>query len=82
MRPLLAAAVAFLALAPAGSAAHHDALPGIAASLKRMAARPVLRRRPDRVNPGLGYTVVVLSNFGYPTIAPAIDLILDRLRIP
>jgi hypothetical protein len=24
----------------------------------------------------------VLSNLGYPTIAPAIDLILNRLRIP
>lgn len=34
------------------------------------------------VNPELGYTVVVLSNFSYPTIAPAIDLILNRLRIP
>ena len=34
------------------------------------------------VNRGLGYTVVVLSNFGYPTIAPATDLILNRLRIP
>ena len=34
------------------------------------------------INPALGYTVVVLSNFGYPAIRPAVDLILNRLRIP
>ena len=34
------------------------------------------------VNPGLGYTVVVLSNFDYPVIQPAVDLILNRLRVP
>ncbi|HEY6835583.1 MAG TPA: serine hydrolase domain-containing protein [Gaiellaceae bacterium] len=34
------------------------------------------------LNPALGYTVVVLSNFSYPAIRPAIDLILSRLRIP
>jgi D-alanyl-D-alanine carboxypeptidase len=34
------------------------------------------------INPGLGYTVVVLSNFDYPVIRPAVDLILNRLRIP
>ena len=47
---------------------HNGGSPGVGAELD--------------VNPGLGYTVVVLSNFGYPTIAPAIDLILNRLRIP
>ena len=34
------------------------------------------------INPALGYTVVVLSNFDYPVIRPAIDLILNRLHIP
>jgi CubicO group peptidase (beta-lactamase class C family) len=33
-------------------------------------------------NPTLGYTVIVLSNFDYPVIGPAIDQILNRLRIP
>jgi CubicO group peptidase (beta-lactamase class C family) len=47
---------------------HNGGAPGVGAELD--------------VNPGLGYTVVVLSNLGYPTIAPAIDLILNRLRIP
>jgi CubicO group peptidase (beta-lactamase class C family) len=47
---------------------HNGGSPGVGAELD--------------VNPALGYTVVVLSNLGYPTIAPAIDLILNRLRIP
>jgi CubicO group peptidase (beta-lactamase class C family) len=47
---------------------HNGGAPGVGAELD--------------VNPGLGYTVVVLSNFSYPTIARAIDLILNRLRIP
>jgi len=34
------------------------------------------------VNRKLGYTVVMLSNLDYPTVQPAIDLILERLRIP
>ncbi len=34
------------------------------------------------INPGLGYTVVVLANRGYPTIQPAIDAVLNQLRIP
>jgi CubicO group peptidase (beta-lactamase class C family) len=34
------------------------------------------------VNRGLGYTVVVLANRDYQVIQPAIDLILNRLRIP
>ena len=47
---------------------HNGGSPGVGAELD--------------INPGLGYTVVVLSNFSYPTIAPAVDLILNRLRIP
>jgi hypothetical protein len=34
------------------------------------------------VNPKLGITVVVLANRDYPTVAPAIDLILNTLRVP
>lgn len=47
---------------------HNGGAPGVGAELD--------------VNAKLGYTVVVLSNLSYPTIAPAIDLILNRLRIP
>src|SRR5207248_270483 len=34
------------------------------------------------VNPKLGYTVVVLANVGYPLVAPALDLVLNALRVP
>jgi CubicO group peptidase (beta-lactamase class C family) len=47
---------------------HNGGAPGVGAELD--------------VNAKLGYTVVVLSNLSYPTVAPAIDVILNRLRIP
>jgi CubicO group peptidase (beta-lactamase class C family) len=47
---------------------HNGGAPGVGADLD--------------ISPGLDYTVVVLSNYSYPTIAPAIDLILNRLWIP
>jgi hypothetical protein len=34
------------------------------------------------VNPKLGWTVVVLTNVGYPVVAPALDLVLNTLRVP
>jgi CubicO group peptidase (beta-lactamase class C family) len=47
---------------------HNGGSPGVGAELD--------------VNPGLGDTVVVLANRDYPLIRPAIDLILNTLRIP
>jgi D-alanyl-D-alanine carboxypeptidase len=47
---------------------HNGGAPGIGAEID--------------VNPKLGYIVVVLANIDYPRIAPAIDLILNTLRIP
>jgi CubicO group peptidase (beta-lactamase class C family) len=47
---------------------HNGGSPGVGAELD--------------VNGPLGYTIVVLANRDYPTIRPAIDLILDRLHIP
>jgi CubicO group peptidase (beta-lactamase class C family) len=34
------------------------------------------------INPRLGTTVIVLANRDYPAIRPAIDLVLDALRVP
>ena len=47
---------------------HNGGFPGVGAELD--------------MNPALGITVVVLANYDYPAVAPAIDLILNTLRVP
>jgi D-alanyl-D-alanine carboxypeptidase len=55
--------------------------PGDAPTIWHNGGAPGIGAEID-LNPKLGYAVVVLANLDYATIAPAIDLILDSLRIP